>query len=164
MFDGSIMNSNKRYILASWLGGGIFLLGLILCALRASEIIQHKITTAKITSVEEVPGECRRVSGKYGNCIQANLGVEFPINKAGETRTGTIHVEHAREALQPGEQIKVMFLDGKPETVRPADFSSGWKGPLGVLFLGSLILFVSYTGRPAQSRDQAANSRAANGS
>jgi hypothetical protein len=137
------MDKEKKHKIASILGGAFFIIGLLLCALRGSEITAHKIVSAKITSVEEYSGECRRVSGKYGECIHAKLGVEFPVNKAGELKSGSVDVERTGAALTVGASIKVMFKTGKPETVKIADLSSGWKGPLGVLFVGALILIVS---------------------
>lgn len=141
------MDSTKKYQIATVVGGALFIIGLILCSLRATEIISHKIVDAKILAVEEFNAECRRVSGKYGACIDANVEVEFPVNKAGELRKGKILVEHVGAGVTPGASIKVMFPDKKPENVKLADFSSGWKGPLGVFFLGSLILIVSTSSR-----------------
>ena len=141
------MDNEKKHKLLTIIGGGLFILGSILCANRASQIISHKIVGAKVLAVEEFSGECRRVSGKYGTCTMANVDVEFPINPKSELRTGKIVVEHSGPSLVPGSSLKVMFLDGKPETVRLADFSSGWKGPLGVLFVGSLILIISRAGK-----------------
>lgn len=146
------MDNNKKYQLLSIIGGALFILGLILCAHRASQIISHKIVTAKVLAVDEFKSECRRVSGKYGTCFDANVEVQFPINKQGELTKATILVEHANGRVLVGSDIKVMFLDKKPETVRLADFSSGWKGPLGVFFLGSLILIVSRSSSRDSSR------------
>ena len=150
------MDKLKKYQISTVLGGALFIVGLILCSLRATDIMSHKIVDAKVLAVEEFNAECRRVSGKYGACINANVEVQFPINKEKELRTGKILVEHAGGRVSVGSNIKVMFMEGKPETVKLADFSSGWKGPLGVFFLGSLILIVSRSAnfRPHSSHSE----------
>ena len=147
--DNQSMNAEKKYKVLSVIGGALFVLGLILCANRTYSIILHKIVSAKVTAVEEFAGECRRVSGKYETCLKAKVNVEFPINKSGEIRTGQVEIERAGPALVAGAALQVMFVDGKPETVKLADLSSGWVGPLGVLFIGVLILIISTLGRPS---------------
>ena len=142
------MDSTKRNQISTVIGGALLIIGLILCAIRFTEIVSNKIVDAKVLKVDEFNAECRRVSGKYGACINANVEVEFPINKDKEIRTGKILVEHEGGRVTPGSSIKVMFKEGKPETVKLADFSSGWKGPLGVFFVGALVLIVSRTARP----------------
>ena len=109
------MDSVKKNQIATVVGAALLIIGLILCSFRATEIISHKIVDAKILSVEEFSAECRRVSGKYGTCIDANVEVEFPINKAGELRKGRILVEHVGEKVTPGKTIKVMFVEKNPD-------------------------------------------------
>ncbi len=138
---------NKKYKISTIVGAAVFITGLFLCCLRGVEITSHKFVTAKIISVNETAGECRRVSGKSENCVTADVTVEFPIDRAGTLARGQIHLDHLTQAAQPGSEIKVMFKARRPETVKLADFSSGWKGPLGVFFIGSLILTVSYFGK-----------------
>lgn len=137
------MDKERKYKISSVTGGAIFILGMVLCCNRMVEITSNKIVTGKITSIEEFQGQCRRVSGKYESCLKAKAGVEFPIDRAGKTASGTIEIEHLLSSIAPGTELKVMFKTRHPETVQIADISSGWKGPIGLLVLGSLILFVS---------------------
>lgn len=142
------MDSTKKNQISTVIGGTLLIIGLILCAVRFTEVVSNKIVDAKVLNVEEFSAECRRVSGKYGACINANVEVEYPINKEKETRTAKIVVEHEGGKISIGSTIKVMFKEKKPESVKLADFSSGWKGPLGVFFVGALVLVVSRTAKP----------------
>lgn len=137
------MDSQKKYKLETIVGGGIFILGLLLCCARAVEITSHKIVSAKILEIQQTDGECRRVSGKNEQCLAAKAKVEFPINREGTLKTGEVYLERYLPNLLVGSEIKVMFKARKPETVKIADISSGWKGPVGIFFIGCLILFVS---------------------
>ena len=137
------MDSQKKYKLSTLIGGAIFISGLVLCCARAVEITSHKIVTAKVISVEEIMGECRRVSGKQESCMKARAYVEFPTNREGKLANGNIEIERLQSTIAPGTEIKVMFKARKPETVKIADISSGWKGPIGIFMIGALILFVS---------------------
>lgn len=134
---------NKKYRISTITGAAVFITGLLLLCARGVDITSHKFVNGKILTVSETSGECRRVSGKSENCIKANVEVEFPINRAGTLHKGQIYLEHLTQKIQPGAEIKVMFKARKPETVKLADFSSGWKGPLGIFFIGALILIVS---------------------
>jgi hypothetical protein len=143
------MDSQKKYRVATLIGGGIFILGLLLCCARAVDITSNKIVSAKVISLEEFSGQCRRVSGKQESCLKARVVVEFPINREGKLHTGTVEVERLVAAIVPGSELKVMFKARKPETVKIADISSGWLGPIGVFMIGALILFVSGFSRRA---------------